>query len=197
MIGNDNLAGQTGIVATCGKPEGLSESWASARRRSCRSAAQVNRTRVVCRLRAVAALAAFGAASARASLHNVLLCKADPAGLRQAEAGGWRCKAPKGSSLRQQAKRQGLIIENYQTATIAIIVTARGRRDNCRSGLPGAWFRDSGTRHYSAARSLPELMLTRGQTAKPAGQPPVFSSEEFGAALGGRGNLNGVKRGVR
>ena len=47
----------------------------------------------------------------------------------------------------------------YQTATNAIIVTARCRRDNCGSGLPGAWFCGSETRHYSAARSwrLPKL----------------------------------------
>ena len=33
-------------------------------------------------------------------------------------------------------------------------MTARRRRDNCGSGLPGAWFCVSETRHYSAARSL-------------------------------------------
>ena len=63
-------------------------------------------------------------------------------GSRQAEAVGARCKGP------------SLIIYNYQTATNAIIVTARRRRDNCGSGLPGAWFCVSETRHYSAARSL-------------------------------------------
>ena len=110
MTGSDNSAGQAGIVATCGSLKGFPGGGQVWRRRSCRSPGHLDRTRVVCRLRAVAALAAFGAASARASLHNVLLCKADPAGLRQAEAGGRRCKAPKGSSLRQQAKRQGLII---------------------------------------------------------------------------------------
>jgi len=62
--------GRRALLRPAESPQGLSESWAGARRRSCRSAAQVNRTRVVCRLRAVAALAAFGAALARASLHN-------------------------------------------------------------------------------------------------------------------------------
>lgn len=41
----------------------------------------LDRTRAGCLSRAVAALAAFGSALARASLHNVLLCKASPAGL--------------------------------------------------------------------------------------------------------------------
>ena len=148
----------------------------------------------MCRFRAVAALAACGAASARASLHNVLLCKADPAGLRQAEAGGWRCKAPKGPSLRSfSGAGEGAKSDNrdYQTATIAIIVTARGRRDNCRSGLPGAWLRGSATRHYSATRSLPELMLTRGQTAQPAGQPPVVTCEELAQPWVGGGSKRG------
>ena len=63
-------------------------------------------------------------------------------GSRQAEAVGPRCKG------------LSRIIYNYQTATNAIIVTARRRRDNCGSGLPGAWFCASETRHYSAARSL-------------------------------------------
>jgi len=56
--------------------------------------------------------------------------------------------------------------------SIAIIVTARCRRDNCANGLPGAWFCASETRHYIAPRSLPGVMMSRGQTAEPAGQPP-------------------------
>ena len=60
----------------------------------------------------------------------------------------------------------------YQTVSGAIIVTAGGRRDNCASGLPGAWFCAGKTRHYIAPRSLPGVMMRRGQTALPAGQPP-------------------------
>ena len=40
----------------------------------------LDRTRAVCLFRAVAALAAFGSSIPLASLHNVLLCKAGPAG---------------------------------------------------------------------------------------------------------------------
>jgi hypothetical protein len=52
----------------------------------------LDRTRAVCLFRAVAALAACGSSLPLASLHNVLLCKAGPAGLRKAEAGEARCK---------------------------------------------------------------------------------------------------------
>ena len=41
----------------------------------------LDRTRGVCLFRAVAAVAAFGSSLPLASLHNVLLCKASPAGL--------------------------------------------------------------------------------------------------------------------
>jgi len=40
----------------------------------------LDRTQAVCLFRAVAALAAFGFSLPLASLHNVLLCKAGPAG---------------------------------------------------------------------------------------------------------------------
>ena len=46
----------------------------------------------------------------------------------------------------------------------AIIVTARCRRDNCASGLPGAWFCASETRHYIA----PLRPLPAGSPAGPA-----------------------------
>ena len=52
-------------------------------------------------------------------------------------------------------------------------MTAGGRRDNCANGLPGAWFCASETRHYIAPRSLPGVMMSRVQTALPAGQPPI------------------------
>ena len=52
-------------------------------------------------------------------------------------------------------------------------MTAGGRRDNCASGLPGAWLRGSETRYYIAPRSLPGVMMRRVQTALPAGQPPI------------------------
>ena len=82
---------------------------------------------------------------------------------------------------------------HYQTATNAIIVTARCRRDNCGSGLPGAWFCASETRHYSAARSwrLPKLKtvclwrLRHKQNARVS-----WFGMISGADLGGRGNLN-------
>jgi len=40
---------QSGIVAPAESPQGLSGSWAGARRRSCRSPGQLDRTLVVCR----------------------------------------------------------------------------------------------------------------------------------------------------
>jgi len=77
--------------------------------------------------------------------------------------------------------------------SIAIIVTARGRRDNCASGLPGAWFCVSETRHYSAARSLPGVMMSRVQTAEPAGQPPGIPCLELAQPWVGGGSKRGSR----
>ena len=73
----------------------------------------------------------------------------------------------------------------------AIIVTARCRRDNCASGLPGAWFCGSETRHYIAPRRLPGVMMSRGQTALPAGQPPGLCVHRW-RSPGWAGDLKGL-----
>ncbi len=71
-------------------------------------------------------------------------------------------------------------------------MTAGGRRDNCASGLPGAWFCASETRHYIAPRSLPGVMMRRGQTALPAGQPPGLGAHRW-RSPGWVGDLKGVQ----
>ena len=67
-------------------------------------------------------------------------------------------------------------------------MTAGGRRDNCASGLPGAWLRGSATRHYIAPRSLPGVMMSRVQTALPAGQPPGIPCLELAQPWVGGGS---------
>jgi len=76
----------------------------------------------------------------------------------------------------------------YQTVSGAIIVTAGGRRDNCANGLPGAWFCGSETRHYIGPRSLPGVMMRRGQAAEPAGQPPGIPCLELAQPWVGGGS---------
>jgi len=72
-------------------------------------------------------------------------------------------------------------------------VTAGGRRDNCASGLPGAWLRGSATRHYIAPRSLPGVMMSRVQTALPAGQPPGICLEPLAQPWVGGGSKRGSR----
>ena len=72
-------------------------------------------------------------------------------------------------------------------------MTAGGRRDNCASGLPGAWLRGSATRHYIAPRSLPGVMMRRVQTALPAGQPPGISCVELAQPWVGGGSKRGSR----
>ncbi len=80
---------------------------------------------------------------------------------------------------------------DYQTVSKAIIVTARCRRVNCASGLPGAWFCGSETRHYIAPRRLPGVMMSRGQRALRGGQPPGLCARRW-RSPGWVGDLKGL-----
>jgi hypothetical protein len=96
-------------------------------------------------------------------------------------------------ALAEQAKRQGLIIDDYQTVSGAIIVisplsilrrletsasmrVAAMRRGGiiARTVCPVAGCAASAARHYNATRSLPGPMLSRGQAAL-AGWPTARS----------------------
>lgn len=80
MISVETWPGQLGIAATCGSPKGFPGGGRCGGGEAAGALApRQDAGRVF--FRAVAALAAFGSLLPLASLHNVLLCKAGPAGL--------------------------------------------------------------------------------------------------------------------